>query len=324
MQNIKIIQTASYVPKKSITNKQLSEIMDTSDEWILTRTGIKKRHISLNENTSELCTRVAKELLKKSNWQAQSLDVIIVATMSPDSFTPSTAAIVQGNLQAQNAICFDISAACSGFMYALEVAKNFLNAPNVKRIMVIGGEVLSKIIDWHDRTTAVLFGDGAGGVLLEATKENKSAFLASDLKTFGAKAQVLTAGITQANHQFPNVLPTLSAFKMNGKEVYRFATHEVPNSIVTACQKANVSLKQVDWFILHQSNARIIQTIAKKLQQPLNKFALNIENYGNTSAASIALLLDELVTNKQIKRGSLIVLSGFGGGLTLGTHVIKF
>lgn len=325
MANVKIIQTASFVPQKVVTNDELSKIMDTSDEWISTRTGIKQRHISLDENTSVLCTRVAKQLLTQSGWSAESLDLIIVATMSPDSYTPATAALVQGNIQAQNAVAFDISAACSGFIYALEVAKRFLSSPDIKRVMVIGGEVLSKVLDWQDRTTAVLFGDGAAGVLLAKDETKQSQILATDLKTFGDQGKNLIAGTTQAICQFPNTQDEkLEAFQMDGREVYKFATHEVPISIERACQKADISLDEVTHFILHQANARIIQSIAKRLKQPLDKFDLNIADYGNTSAASVPLLLDELNKKGQLKRGQIIVLSGFGGGLTVGTHVIKF
>ncbi len=325
MANVKIIQTASFVPQKVVTNDELSKIMDTSDEWISTRTGIKQRHISLDENTSVLCTRVAKQLLTQSGWSAESLDLIIVATMSPDSYTPATAALVQGNIQAQNAVAFDISAACSGFIYALEVAKRFLSSPDIKRVMVIGGEVLSKVLDWQDRTTAVLFGDGAAGVLLAKDETKQSQILATDLKTFGDQGKNLIAGTTQAICQFPNTQDEkLEAFQMDGREVYKFATHEVPISIERACQKADISLDEVTHFILHQANARIIQSIAKRLKQPLDKFGLNIADYGNTSAASVPLLLDELNKKGQLKRGQIIVLSGFGGGLTVGTHVIKF
>lgn len=325
MANVKIIQTASFVPQKVVTNDELSKIMDTSDEWISTRTGIKQRHISLDENTSVLCTRVAKQLLTQSGWSAESLDLIIVATMSPDSYTPATAALVQGNIQAQNAVAFDISAACSGFIYALEVAKRFLSSPDIKRVMVIGGEVLSKVLDWQDRTTAVLFGDGAAGVLLAKDETKQSQILATDLKTFGDQGKNLIAGTTQAIYQFPNTQDEkLEAFQMDGREVYKFATHEVPISIERACQKADISLDEVTHFILHQANARIIQSIAKRLKQPLDKFGLNIADYGNTSAASVPLLLDELNKKGQLKRGQIIVLSGFGGGLTVGTHVIKF
>lgn len=325
MANVKIIQTASFVPQKVVTNDELSKIMDTSDEWISTRTGIKQRHISLDENTSVLCTRVAKQLLTQSGWSAESLDLIIVATMSPDSYTPATAALVQGNIQAQNAVAFDISAACSGFIYALEVAKRFLSSPDIKRVMVIGGEVLSKVLDWQDRTTAVLFGDGAAGVLLAKDETKQSQILAADLKTFGDQGKNLIAGTTQAICQFPNTQDEkLEAFQMDGREVYKFATHEVPASIERACQKADISLDEVTHFILHQANARIIQSIAKRLKQPLDKFGLNIADYGNTSAASVPLLLDELNKKGQLKRGQIIVLSGFGGGLTVGTHVIKF
>lgn len=325
MEKMKIVETASYVPTKMVTNDELSHLMDTSDEWITARTGIKRRHISIGENTSDLCTKVAKNLLDQSGWEAKSLDMIVVATMSPDYYTPSTAAIVQGNIAASEAFCFDISAACSGFVYALDVAARFLANSAPQRVMVIGGEVLSKVIDWKDRATAVLFGDGAAGVLLENIHTADSALLASDLKTYGAQHDKLTAGQTAPLSEFPpQISTTLSPFQMDGQAVYKFATHAVPESIIEACRQASISLEDVDLFVLHQANARIVKAIAKRIRQPLAKFPINIAEYGNTSAASEPILLDELVKNKQVKRGQIIVLSGFGGGLTVGTQVIKF
>lgn len=325
MNELKIVASASYVPPTVVTNDKLAQIMDTSDEWIKTRTGIKERRVSLKVNTSGLCVQVAKKLLKKSKIKAEEVDLIIVATMSPDSNTPATAAIVQGEIEAKNAFAFDISAACSGFVYGLKVAANFLKDEQIKNILLIGGEVLSKLVDWTDRKTAVLFGDGAAGVLLTRNNTQQSYLLSSDIKTFGASYDKLTAGCDQALQSFPpagSQRPT--AFGMDGREVYNFATRQVPKSLVQACEQAKMTPDQIDLFLLHQANARIIQSVAKKMKLPLEKFPTNIAKYGNTSAASIPLLLAELSEQGKLWRGQIIAFSGFGGGLTLGTVIIKY
>lgn len=325
MDEFKIVASASYVPPTVITNDQLAQIMDTSDEWITTRTGIKERRVSLKANTSGLCVQVAKELLKKSKIKAEEVDLIIVATMSPDSNTPATAAIVQGEIEAKNAFAFDISAACSGFVYGLKVAANFLKDEQIKNVLLIGGEVLSKLVDWTDRKTAVLFGDGAAGVLLTSANTQQSYLLSSDIKTFGASHDKLTAGCDQVAPSFPPTGPQRpTAFGMDGREVYNFATRQVPKSLVRACEQAGLTPDQVDLFLLHQANARIIQSVAKKMKLPLEKFPTNIAKYGNTSAASIPLLLAELSEQGVLERGQIIAFSGFGGGLTLGTVIIKY
>ncbi|MCC7616033.1 MAG: beta-ketoacyl-ACP synthase III [Liquorilactobacillus nagelii] len=324
MAAIKIAASAHYVPSKKVTNDDLSQLMDTSDEWISSRTGIQQRHVSCGENTADLCAKVAKKLLQKSGTAAEKIDLIIVATMSPDCYTPATAAIVQGKIQAVNAAAFDVSAACSGFIYALTTAKAMMKLPHYQHVLVIGGEVLSKVLDWTDRTTAVLFGDGAAGVLLETTTSDSS-FLSEDLKTYGNLADRLQAGLTEPLSKFPaNSSHHFAAFKMNGRDVYTFATHKVPLSIETAVTESGLKLEQVDWFILHQANSRIITQIAKRMKQPLEKFPMNIAEYGNTSGASVPLLFDEMIEAGKIKTGQIIVLSGFGGGLTVGTQIIKY
>lgn len=324
MEAIKIIETARYAPSKIVTNDDLSQIMDTSDEWITERTGIRQRHISEGENTSDLAIKVGERLLAKSGYQPDQVDLIIVATMSPDAYTPATAAIVQGELGASHAVAFDISAACSGFMYAMMVAKQLLQMPTVNRAMVIGAEVLSKIIDWQDRTTAVLFGDGAGGVLLEKDATATSIVLGQNWQTFGDQHDALSAGYTKVANQFPGPVTDLKPFYMDGHGVYRFATHQVPKSIIAAADQASIDVDAIDHFILHQANARIIRSVAKRLHVSQEKFPININEYGNTSAASELILLSECVDQGIVKRGDIIALSGFGGGLTVGTMIIKY
>lgn len=325
MTGIQIVQTANAVPERTVPNDELNAYMETSDEWISSRTGIKQRHVSTGQTTSDLCTLVAQKLLASTGWQATDLDFIIVATMSPDYMTPATAAIVQGRIGAKNAFAFDLDAACSGFVYGLKVAEGLLQVAG-KRGMLIGGEVLSKLLDWHERSTAVLFGDGAAGVMLEQDPTEKSVFLATDLQTLGELGSRLTAGYQPVNSVFTtdSTDPHQRYFEMEGRAVYKFATHQVPESIVRAVQKAGLLVQDIDYFILHQANQRIIDQIAKRLDQPNRKFLSNVANFGNTSAASIPILLDEAIQRGTIQRGQTIALSGFGGGLTVGTQIIKY
>lgn len=321
---LKIRQTAHYVPPKVITNDDLSKMMDTSDEWISSRTGIKERHVAQSERTSDLAANVAEKLLKKAAVSADQIDFIIVATMSPDFLTPSVAAIVQGKLHASHALTFDLNSACSGFIYALAIADKLLAGPYQKGL-VIGAEVLTKLVDWQDRSTAVLFGDGSGGVLVEQDEHN-CGIAAEDLNTFGEQAAILTAGyqLNQSPFSQDKTADHKKYLAMNGREVYTFATHEVPRSITKVLAQANWLKNEVDWYILHQANGRILSVIAKHLGLDESKFLSNVAKYGNTSAASIAILLDEAVNSGKIKTGQKLILSGFGGGLTVASIALVF
>ncbi len=321
--NLKIVTSGQAVPKPVVANQDLTAWLDTSDEWITSRTGIKERHLSDGENTADLATRAAKQALERAKWDPASLNLIIVATMTPEALMPSTAATVQGRIGATQAAAFDLSAACTGFVDALTVANQMLQNPQFQRILVIGAETMSKIIDWYDRTTAVLFGDGAGAVLVEATSE-PIGILGVDLMTDGQQGPKLTAGQTVVTQKAPHPLTRLTPLKMDGRAVYKFATHEVPASINRALAQAQVPVTAVDHFILHQANARIIRQVAKRLGQPLVKFPQNIDHVGNTAAASEPLLLDEIITKGQLKHGETIVLSGFGAGLTAATIILKY
>lgn len=326
-ENVSILQTASSTPKKVVTNDDLAKMMDTSDEWISKRTGIKQRHVVTEQSTSDLCVDVSQKLLRQANLPAKRIDLIIVATMSPDYLTPSVSAIVQGKIGADNAAAFDINSACSGFAYGLKIAKQMLTADKSKYALLIGGETLSKLVNWQDRSTAVLFGDGAAGVLLTNAYSNSAGILADDLQTKGRLGHYLTAGYLANKSPFYQAAPTDSAnkyFLMNGRQVYKFATENVPGSIRTALRKADLQTSDVDYFVLHQANSRIVERIARDLGVSIAKFPINIQEYGNTAAASEPILLDELVKKKIIRRGNIIVLSGFGGGLTIGTVVLKF
>lgn len=313
----KITATARYLPEKIVTNDDLAEWMDTSDEWIQSRTGIKQRHIAEAENTSDMCLQVAKKLIEKSAIDPISLDFIIVATMSPDYTSPSVACQVQGKLGAKQAMAFDVAAACAGFVYALATAENFVRS-GMKRGIVIGGEKTSKLLDWQDRSSAVLFGDGAAGVLLEADEE--SSIIKQLLRADGERANALTAGFRQNSNIFHEGSDTSTALAMDGRGIWNFALNDVTKSL-----KDFIGEESVDYYLLHQANKRIIEKIARKMNEPIEKFPMNLMNYGNTSAASIPILLDELVETNVLTLNSnqKVVLTGYGGGLAWGNLLIQ-
>lgn len=315
-QHAKVTCTSRYVPGNAVSNDQLSTMMDTSDDWISSRTGIRSRNIVTNENTSDLCIKVAEKLLKKSGNNAEDLDFILVATMTPDYGTPSVACLVQGSISANQAFAFDISAACSGFVYALSMGEKLIQTGK-KLGMVIGGETLSKILDWDDRSTAVLFGDGAAGVLLEASEEEH--FLNEKLQADGQRAKSLTSGYLENKSPFYSGISESSSYlQMAGRDIYEFSLNDVTNNI------REIVVEDVDYLLLHQANKRIIEKISKKLTLPREKFLTNMEYNGNTSAASIPLLLDESVEKGVLQLGSnqKIVLTGYGGGLTWGSILL--
>ncbi|MDF7627189.1 ketoacyl-ACP synthase III [Lactobacillaceae bacterium L1_55_11] len=321
MEQLKIVATAHQVPERVVTNDELSELMDTSDEWIYPRTGIHNRHVVTDENTSDLATAVAKKLLAESGWSADDLDFIIVGTMSPDALSPHTAAIVQGNIEAGNAFAFDLNAACSGFVYGLSAASAFLSSGRYQRGMFIGAEVLSKLVDWKDRTVSVLFGDGAGGLLLERTDEPVG-LIAEELQAYGDRGEaILTGRFANQNAFAGEISPLDPYFHQDGRSVYGFATREVPKVLDRALQKAGLQADDIDLYLAHQANHRIIESIAKNFGQSMDKFPTNMAEYGNTSAGSTAILLDELRQSGQVKPGMKVAFVGFGGGLAIGAQI---
>ncbi len=323
---LKITQTAHYAPSKVVSNDDLAQMMDTSDEWIRSRTGIGNRHVVTDEDTTDLVVNVAKDLLTKGQVDPETINFIIVATASASEAVPTAAACVQKAIGAKNAFVFDLNAACSGFIYGLGVVRGLFTSPAYQKGILIGAEVLSKYANWEDRSTAVLFGDGAGGILLEKNNEPGELFLGEDLLSMGDLGDKITMAGTTNISPFSQGATDNNPDKwvhMDGRAVYTFATRNVPKSINRALEQANLTVEDVDLFILHQANARIVDVIARKLKQPLEKFPMNIEEYGNTSAASIPILFDELNAAGKLKPGMTVVLSGFGGGLTLGTEIIK-
>lgn len=317
---MQIFQTAHYVPKKVLTNEDLSKMMDTSDEWIYSRTGIKTRHIVETENTSDLCINVARQLLDKAKISPEQIGFILVATMTPDYQSPSVACQVQGAIDAYQAFAFDLTAACAGFVYALHTAKGLLHDLPVGQVgMIIGGETLSKVVNWQDRTTSVLFGDAAAGVLVRSSDE--LGIIKSRCYADGHYAQSLTSGFIANQSPFSLSQEIISdKLTMNGRDIFDFTTRTVANSLdeFLGDEKENI-----DYFLLHQANVRILDIMAKKLKVDRAKFLQNMEYYGNTSAASIPLLLSKSVEKGTIKIGSKqkLVFSGFGGGLSYG-HIL--
>ncbi len=317
MINIKVTGTGSYLPKNVITNDDLSKVVDTNDEWIRTRTGIKERRISEGENTITMATNAAKEALKDSNLDSKDIDLIIVATLTPDNFMPSTACSVQNNIGALNAMSFDISAACSGFIYGLEVASSLLNFSSRKRALVIGAETLSKILNWEDRGTCVLFGDGAGACVIEKGDKGIEAF---HTHSIGEKGDNLTCGAYDVQNPYISIKNQVNEkyIKMNGREIFKFAVKSISDTVRELIKKTSWELDDIKYIVPHQANVRIIDYTAKRLNIDNDKFYTNLDKYGNTSAASIAIALDEMNKKKLLNKGDQIILVGFGGGLTYG------
>lgn len=316
--NSYISATGSYLPKKILTNKDLSKMVETTDEWIFSRTGIKQRHVAdEKELTSDLAVNACNELFKNSKVKAKEVELIIVATTTPDLTFPSTATIVQNKIGAVNAFAFDVQAVCSGFIFALNTAQNFIASGQVKNALVIGAETLSRIVDWKDRNTCVLFGDGAGAVLLEGTTEDRG-ILSSKLKSDGSLTDILkTSGGASLSQK--------SGFiEMAGKEVFKHAVTKMSNVVFESLKEANLSVEDIDLLIPHQANIRILESVATKLGIGEDKVIKVLENHANTSAASIPLAIDYAVKNNRVKKGDIVVLEALGGGLTWGAVTLKW
>ena len=319
----KISQVTHYVPDQVIHNDDLARIMDTSDGWISSRTGIRKRHIARDQQTSDLATKVATSLLEKSQISAEAIDFIIVATITPDSNMPSTATKVQAAIGAHQAFAYDLSAACSGFVFALSTAEKMIASGRYQKGIVIGAEILSKTVDWSDRTTAVLFGDGAGGVLLE--RDSSPHFLAESLHSDGIRGQSLTSGGIGLHSPFSDQQENEPFLKMDGRAIFEFAIRDVTKSISKLISDQGLQSEDIDLYLMHQANYRILDKMAQKLGVSIEKFPANMMEYGNTSAASIPILLSECVEAGSIRLdgSQTILMSGFGGGLTWGSLLIK-
>ena len=316
---IKIAGTGSAFPETVMTNDDLAKVMDTSDEWISSRTGIKERRIAKDETTAGMAAEAARAALKDAGMTAQEVDLIIVGTLSADHFTPSCACEIQAELGAVNAVAFDINAACSGFMFSLHTAYAYLQSGLYKNALVLGAETLSKIMDWEDRSTCVLFGDGAGAVVVRREEEGIFVF---DQGSDGVKGKVLSCKARLVNNLLVQQGHEPDYVHMDGQEVYKFAVRQVPACIQDALEKANLTVDDIDHFVLHQANIRIIESVAKRLKVDISKFPVNLERVANMSAATIPVLLDELNRDGKLHKGEKIVLSGFGAGLTYGACVL--
>ena len=315
----KIIATGSYLPKKIVTNLELTKTVDTSDEWIFDRTGIRQRHIAADgELTSDIATQAALKALESCGFKAEDLEMIIVATTTPDLTFPATATTVQAKLNAKKAFAFDIQAVCSGFVYAVNVADNFIKSGQVKNALVIGADVLSRIVDWQDRNTCVLFGDGAGAVLLQATEDENSGIIASTLHSDGSLNNILKTNGGVSTNQKSGVI------EMLGKEVFKHAVDKMVKSVLTTLKKADLKTTDIDLLIPHQANARILTAVADKLELAADKVIMTVEKHANTSAASIPLALDLASREGKIKAGDVLVLEALGGGLTWGSIVLRW
>ncbi len=323
MYNTKIVAFESYLPPRVVTNEELSGMVDTNDEWIRTRTGVSERHVSVGETVSEMCVKVADGLLSKSGISAEEIDLIIVATITPDFATPNTACLIQKAIGAKNAFAFDMSAACSGFIYALSVADKYIKSGMCKNVMVFGAEVLSAMTDWSDRSSCILFADGAGGVIAQAS-EQCAGLIAEDLHSKGEDGLKLTGGaICIDTPFFDNDKEKQPYFKMDGRAIFSFATRNVPRSIECIIEKAGIAKTDIAHIVPHQANSRIVEAMAKKLDMPIEKFFINIQKTGNTSAASIPIALADMYGEGRLKTGDKIILTGFGGGLTWGSILLE-
>lgn len=319
--SIKIAGTGSSLPKESVTNDFLSTIMDTSDEWIASRTGIRARHLVKEETSNSMACEAAKKALLDAGKTAEDLDLIIVATISPDQVMPSTACELQSMLGAVHAFCFDLSAACSGFLYALSTAAAYMKSGMSHCALIVGVETLSKIMDWNDRGTCVLFGDGAGAcVVTNDESRTYESIMASD----GSLGHVLSLGARGNNNPLVTSEDQVPYVYMDGQAVYKFAVKKVPACIKDVLFKAEVSVDEIKYFVLHQANERILASVAKRLHVDLSKFPMNLDQCGNTSSATIPILLDEMNQKGMLERGDKIVLCGFGGGLTWGASFLEW
>ncbi|MBN1225751.1 MAG: ketoacyl-ACP synthase III [Deltaproteobacteria bacterium] len=321
-----IAGTGSYVPDEIISNFALEKMIDTSDEWIRTRTGIVERRIAgKDEATSDLAVKAAQLALEDAGLEANDLDLIITATVTPDMLFPSTGCMVQKKIEAQKAAAFDISAACSGFLYALEVGDQLIKSGQYHNILVLGADTLSKITDWTDRNTCVLFGDGAGAVILRAREENQGV-LCSHLFSDGAMSEMLQvpAGGSLRPASEETVQNRLHYISMKGNEIFKTAIKAMTEAIEQAAASGGIPIDTIDFFIFHQANTRIINAVAQRLSIPENKIPLTIQKYGNTSTASMPITLDELNKAGKIHRGDIICFAAFGGGLTWASSLVKW
>lgn len=319
MKHAKILGSGSYLPTNRISNNDLAQRIDTSDEWIVSRTGIKARHIaSPNEKTSDLATEAARRALAHAHVAPDEIDLIVLATTTPDMQFPATATIVQHKLGISGCPAFDVQAVCAGFMYAITTAQAYIQSGMAKKALVIGADIFSRIVDWQDRTTCVLFGDGAGAVVLGAS--NEQGIIHSRLHADGAYLHLLHTPAQMQN----GTIDGLPFVKMDGQGVFKFAVKQLSAVAQEVLHEANFSANQIDWLVPHQANRRIIEATAKHLNLSMDKVILTVDEHANTSAASIPLALDAGIRDGRIQRGQHLMLEGIGGGFAWGAVLIKY
>ena len=316
----RILGTGSYLPEHIITNDDMAKLVDTNDEWIRERTGIRERHLT-DQGTVSMAYEAAKRALENCRLRAKDMDMILVATVSPDYLFPSTACQLQERLGAEQIPCMDLSAACSGFLFAVNTAAAYIQAGLYRRILVVGSETLSRFVDWRDRSTCILFGDGAGAVVMEASEEG---ILAMDMGCDGSRGMVLFC------EGYPIQSPVASGesdggkLHMDGQAVFKFAIRQIPKTIQNVLAKGKIEIEEIDHFVMHQANRRILMAAARTLKIPEEKIPMNIDRCGNLAAASIPILLDECNRSGRLKRGDKMILSGFGGGLSWGSALLTW
>ncbi len=327
MIHARITGTGSFAPKKIITNQDLEKLVDTSDDWITERTGIKERRIAeKGQTTSDLAYEAGKKALKAAGIGAQDLDLILVATMTPDTILPSMGCVLQDKLGAKNAAAFDIAAACSGFIYGMSIADAFIKSGAYKNILLVGAEVLSRFTDWEDRTTCILFGDGAGAVVIQR-HAGKRGILSTHLHSDGSLSETCSmfrqaAPRTRASHD--TIRKRMHFIRMKGNETFKAAVRALEGVVQEALEHNKVKPEEIDFLVPHQANLRIIQAMAQRLNMPMEKVVLTLPKYGNTSAASIPMALDEAVRDGRIKDNHLLLFEAFGGGLTWASALVRW
>lgn len=325
--SIKIIGTGSALPEKQVTNDDIAKLVETSDEWIRERTGIESRFASTGETVASLAATACERALESAGRSADEVELLLVATCSAEDLLPCMACQVQEKIGAKQAVAFDLNAACAGFLFALHTAWAYVEAGIYKNALIAGSEVLSKIIDWEDRGTCILFGDGAGAVMVE--KCENGGIISFVQHSDGSRGHVLSCGSRQLHNPYYQQEKQRNYVEMDGREVFAFAVRQVPAAIMEALEKANLTPRDVDKYVLHQANRRIIEGISKRLSFDIagedgERFPMNLNRVGNTSSAAIPLLLDELNRAGELKEGDTLVLSGFGAGLTYGACVLRW
>lgn len=321
MMTTRIVGTGAYVPEQIATNDDLARIVETNDEWIRSRTGIGERRIATTETNSYMAAQAAKQALDQAGIAPEDVDLILLATSSPDYCFPNGACEIQEQIGAVNAAGYDISAACTGFVFALNTAHAFIQAGIYRTALVIGSDVLSKLLDWTDRGTCVLFGDGAGAAVLKAEETGVVDML---MGSDGTKGPILSCTSRTLGNFLTGTKPELGLMTMDGQEVFRFAVKKVPESIEILLERNHISREEIKYYVLHQANERIVEAAARRLKEPMEKFPMTISKYGNTSSASIPLLLNDMAEKDMLQPGDKIILSGFGAGMTWGAVLMEW